>query len=224
MRRSHKLMVAAAAVAMPLSFMAAVAAPSLASAAAPPQLPITCAVHGTVSYNPPLTQAGVTSLNQDETTTITGMSGTGCLSSNSGDQGTTTGSVPTVTLSTAGVKTKVGKTTEYITGQCSAFASAATLKALKGLTFNITWAGQGIGDSGSSTLTTKGGLVEANGSTGEAGFYVSGGTTGDYTYGKSFGVVYLNNTGDIAQCGANIGGPWSISSSTIDPAVSTLTI
>ena len=222
--RPPRVLIAVAALALPLT----VVGPQLANAAATVYFPITCLIHGNVSYSPPLTQAGTDSTNKlaNETTTITGANLTGCISSNSVDQGTTSGSIGDLTISTPPVKgLKIAKVQHYETGQCIGFASAATLKALKGLTLTTTWSGQGIGGSGQTVVTSKGGSVAANGSTGEAGFNITGlWTSGDYEVKKIQATVYLNNTGDIAQCAAGTPGFDNIASSTIDAAVSSVTM
>ena len=224
MRKSHKLMLVAATVAMPLSFMAAVAGPQLASAGTI-YFPITCAVHGTVAYNPALTQAGTDSTNALQEVTTANATFTGCLSSNSIDQGTTTGSVTIVIHSAAVKSAKINKVQHYLTGQCSAFAGAGTLKAIKGIgNITVNWAGQGVGATGSTTMFAKGGAVDSNASTGEAGFDLSSAfVSGDYTIKKGQADVFLDNTTDIALCGANVAGHDNISGSNIDPAVSTAT-
>jgi hypothetical protein len=217
------VILAAVVVAIPLGLVAAVAGPQLASAGQV-YFPITCAVSGTITYTPPLSTTGVISTNPlaDESTTIAA-SMTGCLSSNTIDAGTTTGTA-NLSVNTPPLKGSllngIGKG-NYATGRCADFASAATLKALKGLPVTVTWSGQGLGATGSSVFSGKGAIVASNGSTGEAGFnIVTAYISGDYTVKAGQTTAFLNNTGAIATCAT--GGP-SVSSSTIDSAVSTIT-
>jgi hypothetical protein len=216
------LILGAVAVALPLGFAAAVAGPQLASAGVV-YFPITCALSGTVTYSPALSTTGTISTNPlaTENTSVTA-SLSGCLSSNTIDAGTTTGSA-TLNISTPPVKGSllngIGKG-NYATGRCSDFASAATLKALKGLSLNVTWSNQGLGALGFTQFLGKGGIVASNGSTGEAGFEITTAyVAGDYLVKAGQATAFLNNTGAIATCAT--GGP-SVSSSTIDGAVSTI--
>jgi hypothetical protein len=201
----RKRMLAVAVVALPLGFMAAVAGPSLSSSAATIYFPITCAVHGTVNYSPALTQLGTNSTSaNNENTTISGASVTGCLSSNAIDGGTTTGTVTIGAITSAPVKFKLGKTTFYSTGQCAAFGSPATLKAIKGIgNITTTWAGNG--DPGGTTVVfAKSGSIYANSETGEAGFNVAATfVSGDYTVKSAQLTAFLDNSGAIGQCGTS---------------------
>jgi len=220
-RRSHKLILAAAAVAMPLSALAAVAAPQLASAGVT-YFPITCALGGSVSYSPPLSYTGTASPTPNTESVVATGTLTGCLSSNSIDAGTTTGST-TLNISTPGAKVKVGKVTTYYAGRCSDFASATTLKALKGLNISVTWSNQGLGGTGTTVMTSAGGAVASNASLGLAGFNISTKfTSGDYLIKAGQVTAFLDNTGTIAACAVTpTASP--ISGSNIVSSVSTAT-
>lgn len=175
----RKLMMVAAAAAIPLGGVALTAGTASAKAPPPPSPPLNCSASGTVTFAPPgISTNGSVSPNKTSTTTTSGLtlSGAGCG---------TGGSEPAnaiVAKSTVKCSKKVpdqnstgGSQPGCLPGdrvydQASAFASTGTAtlqKALKKLTFTV----NGITFSAKTTSATTSGAGQCSG---EIGFVVSG--------------------------------------------------
>jgi hypothetical protein len=143
--------------------------PSLFAGAALPVFPVACKITATVTLSPPLTKTGTIGTNKFAVTTMTLSGGhlSGCLSA-APATAPGHGTVPNQTVQLPA--TKITGTRNYATGYCPAFTGSHTLKALKGLTFDITWTG---GAGGTSVFTTTKATTSTN-ADGDFGFVLSG--------------------------------------------------
>ncbi len=177
----RKLMMVAAAAAIPLGAVALGAGPAAATKGPPPASPpLTCSASGTVNFAPPgISRNGSISLNKTSTTTTSGLvfSGSGCGSGGTGPANTI------VSKSTVKCSKKVANENKSggpqpgcmvggynVYDQASAFASTGTAtlqKALKKLSFTV----NGIPFSGKTTSAAVSGSGQCSG---EAGFVLSG--------------------------------------------------
>ena len=168
MHRKIKILLAAAAIALPAVGIAAVTASTPVASAVASALPVMCKVSATVTFNPPLTKNGVDTTNKAamNTATITNGQASACVSSDA-HGAPTSGTFGPVTIKTAATKgAKVNKVQHYTLGSCPGFASVATFKALKGLTLVVHWTG---GAGGTSTFVNKTASAVAD-NVGEVGF------------------------------------------------------
>ena len=216
-RRKVGMGAAALIIALPLSFVAALAGPTLLASAGGVQDPVMCNISGSATFTPPLTKAGVnTGKGSTESVKLTGFSESNCLSSSS-DGPPASGSIPTQTISIAATKVGSGKTAQYLTGYCPGFASTNSLKALKGLTLTSSWSG---GEGSSTSILTKPAGIAAN-NLGEAGFAVPAKVVGGkYPSKVAQVIVYLTVDESNALGTFCAGGP--VGSITFDPSTSTV--
>jgi hypothetical protein len=187
--------------------------PTIFAGAVVPQFPVACKLAATVTFNPPLTHSGTVTTNRTAVTTatITGGHLTGCLSA-APATAPGHGDLPTMTVNlratTLGVRT-------FATGYCPAFNTSATLKALRGLIFDVTWTG---GAAGTSVFTTKTATPATN-IDAEVGFALSG-RQGQGSYAeKSLNQItlFLDAT-DSAALSTGCSANQTVTSVTIDPA------
>lgn len=165
----------AVALAVPITGFALLGTPSIFAGASSPSFPVVCkaTATGDVAFNPPLTKGGTLTTDRGAVTQtiISGGRFNGCLSAApAGAPGH--GDLPaTITINTPATSLgRVDGARTYATGYCPAY-DTATLKALKGLSFTVTWTG---GENGSSVFTTKKAtLATSTGPPGEVGFTLS---------------------------------------------------
>jgi hypothetical protein len=154
MRTRRKILMGVATVALPATSFLVFGGPTIfAGASSSPAFPVACKITASVTFTPPLTMTGTitTSKSAVTTMTITGGHWTGCLSAASS---TAPGHGIPLDQTISLPATKLGSK-RYATGYCPLFNatnSAKTLRAFKGLTFNVTWTG---GAGGASVFTTS---------------------------------------------------------------------
>jgi hypothetical protein len=144
----------------------------------------TCSFGGTISFSPPLTKAGSTSIKK-ETTTVTA------------SLGSCSGGAPAAPASTVSVKPIKTKTAKgKAGGSCSSFTTASSTAVVK---VKIAWTGEKP-----SKFTVEGLHASVN-SSGEVGFTGSFPVAGSYAGTGNLG-VYLTpaSSAAIATCSGNI--------------------
>lgn len=168
MRTRRKILVGVATLALPVTSLLVFGGVTVFAGAAPPAFPVACKIKATVTFTPALTRTGTLTTNKSAVTTMTISGGhlSGCLSA-APATAPGHGTVPDMTVNLRA--TKIG-TRRYATGYCPAFTGTGTLKALKGLTFDIAWTG---GAKGTSVFTTRKATTASN-TAGEFGFVLSG--------------------------------------------------
>lgn len=134
----RKLLIALGALLVPAASAIVVGSPAMLAGAAAPVFPVACKFTATVTFTPPLTMAGTVSTNKTATTTMLIQGGhfSGCLSAAPTTSPTKGTDIDQAVMIPA---TKLAPRS-YATGYCKGFLSAA-VKALRGLTFDITWTG-----------------------------------------------------------------------------------
>jgi hypothetical protein len=228
----RKMLVVAAAIAMPLSVIAATGATAGAKGVKPPPDPaITCAVTATVTFaSPGISNSGSVSTSKTSTTATSGES----FTTKSG-QSACSGTAPNNAIVSKSVKcAKKGPQPssnsacvpgEYGYGSWSNFESTGTSsiqKALKTIHFTI----NGIAYE---TKTSSAAAIGCAG--GEVGFSVSG-TVAAPKVDKGQTAVLDACLGAVTGTGLNspqtfannIGGPGTVATATLDPATSTVAI
>jgi hypothetical protein len=155
----------------------------------------TCSFGGTISFNPPLTKAGSTSIKK-ETTTVVASLGSCSGGSPAAPAGSTTAVKP---IKSKTAKGKVG-------GSCGSFTTSSSTAVVK---VTIKWPGE------KPTKFSINGLSPAINGEGEVGFTGHFPITGSYPGTGTLG-VYLNaaSSSKIATCSG------SVSSLTIDRSTS----
>ncbi|MGD0380436.1 MAG: hypothetical protein ABSC30_10680 [Acidimicrobiales bacterium] len=175
MKTRRRILLGAVALAAPITGFALLGTPGILAGASSPSFPVVCKVTATgdVTFTPALTKTGTLTTDRGAVTqtVISGGRFNGCLSAApAGAPGH--GDLPaTITIDTPATSLgRVNGARTYATGYCPDY-DAATLKALKGLTFTVTWTG---GENGSSVFTTtKATLATSTGPPGEVGFTLS---------------------------------------------------
>jgi hypothetical protein len=229
----RKMLVIAAAIAMPVSVIAVSGVTAGAASKPPPDPAITCAVTATVTFAAPgISNAGSVSTSKTSNTTTSGES-----FSTKGSDGACTGSAPDNTITSKSVKcTGVhtpssntacpGKTpTMYGYGSWSNFETEGTSsiqKALKKLSFTINGIAYSTKTTGAADISCAGG---------EVGFSVTG-TVSAPKQDKGQSAVLDACLGAVTGTGLNspetfsnnIGGPGTVATATLDPATSTVEI
>jgi hypothetical protein len=225
----RKMLVVAAAIAMPLSVIAATGGTAGAKGVKPPpNPPVTCTISATVNFAPPgISNAGSADSSKTSTTTTSSQTygGSGCSGSAAG--------VNIVSKSTKCAKkgpqpssNSACEPGEYGYDSWANFASGGTAsiqKALKSLSFTVNTIAY------SSKITTSSEVVDgACGS--EVGFQL-GGTVSAPKVDKGQAVSLLACLGTVTGTGlsgstfaSNIGGPGTVATAQIDPSVSVLKI
>jgi hypothetical protein len=228
----RKMLVVAAAIAMPLSVIAATGGTAGAKGVKPPPDPaITCAVTATVTFAPPgISNAGSADSSKTSDTTTSGESFT-TKSGQSACSGTALNNV----ISSKSVKcAKKGpqpssntacEPGEYGYGSWANFASGGTSsiqKALKDISFTINGINYESKTSSSAEISCAGG---------EFGFSVTGSISAPKVdKGQSavltacLGAVTGTGLNSPATFSNNIGGPGTVATATLDPATSTVAI
>ena len=111
--------------------------------------------------------------------------------------------------------TKLTGTRNYATGYCPAFTGTGTLKALKGLVFNITWTG---GAGGQSVFATAKAVTASN-TDGETGLVMSGKpVTGSYSEKPLNQVTEFIDVTDSAALMTGCASSQTVATATIDVA------
>jgi hypothetical protein len=215
MRTRTTVLIAAAALALPLVGLTALEAPTMFAGAAAPQYPVACKVAGDVAFNPPLTQSGTTGTSSSAVTTMTITSGklTGCLSAaqaGAPDHGT----LPTMTINIPATSLgRVHGVKTYATGYCPSFLGKDTLKALRGTVFDVTWKD---GEGGTSVFTTKQ-VTTANNTSSEVGFTFSGKEgSGSYAESSLNEITVFFDATDSTALTEDCSGSQSVSAPTFD--------
>jgi hypothetical protein len=175
MQTRRRILLGAVALAVPVTGFALLGTPSIFAGASSPSFPVVCkaTATGDVAFNPPLTEGGTLTTDRGAVTqtVISGGHLQGCLSAApAGAPGH--GDLPaTITIDTPATSLgRVNGARTYATGYCPAY-DAATVKALKRLSFTVTWTG---GENGSSVFTTtKAALATSTGPPAEVGFTLS---------------------------------------------------
>jgi len=228
----RKMLVIAAAIAMPVSVIAVSGVTAGAASKPPPDPAVTCSVSATVNFaSPGISTPGSVHASKTSTTTTTSESfGDGC-----------TGSAPANNIVSDGVKCTgpstpssntactAKKPTTYGYDSWSNYASTGTAsiqKALKKLSFTINSIAYSAKTTASKTISCA---------DSEAGFQVSGTISAPKNdKGQTFtinaclgastaapGSAPLNSTSNFA---ANAFGPGTIASAQLDPATSTISV
>jgi len=141
--------------------------------ASAPAFPVACKITAALTITPALTQTGTHTTNRAAVTTvaITGWKLASCLSA-APIEAPNKGSLPDIGITYTIPATKLGKingVNTYATGYCPSFA-ASSLKAMKGMKFDVTWAPANLGSS--DFTTTK--VTPATNSDTEVGFALDG--------------------------------------------------
>lgn len=172
MQRRRRILLGIGALALPLTGVAIATTPMMFAGAAAPSFPVVCKVDGTVTFSPALTKAGTHTTNRAAVTTVTISSGrlSGCLSA-APIEAPSHGTFPTTTIRLKAVSLgRINGVKTYATGYCPAFAGTSTFKALKGLTFDVSWTPKA--DGASTFTTTK--ATPATNKNSEVGFVLNG--------------------------------------------------
>ena len=197
--------------------------PSIPAGAAAPQFPVTCRVSGTITFNPPLTQAGIHTTNRTDVTaaTITGGKLTGCLSA-AQSTAPSHGDIPTMTVNLPATNLgRINGVQTFATGSCPAFNSTATLKVLKRVIFDIAWTG---GAAGTSVFSTKS-ATPANNVDAEIGFnFVGREVQGSYAERALNQITLFIDATDSAALQTGCSAAQTVSTVTIDSANSVATL
>ncbi len=212
MLRRRTILVGVAALALPATALVAFGGPTLFASALSPSFPVACKVTATVTFTPPLTQAGTIGTSRSAVTTmaITGGHLSGCLSA---APATAPGHGTIADMTVNLPATRLTGTRNYATGYCPAFTSAQTLKAFRNLAFDITWTG---GASGTSVFTTTK-AATANNTDGEFGFAFSGKEgLGSYAEKSLNQITEFLDATDSAAVLTGCAGALTVSTATID--------
>ena len=154
MSTRRKILLPLAVVALGATGIGVVGGPTLfAGASLTPTFPVACKITATVTFTPPLSMSGTIGTSRSAVTTmsVTAAKWTGCLSAASATA-PGHGDVVTQTVSLPATKLGAGR---YATGYCPLFTPTnvlGTLKAFKGLVFDVVWTG---GAGGASVFTTS---------------------------------------------------------------------
>jgi hypothetical protein len=142
----RKILVGVATFALPATSLFVLGGGAIFAGASQPAFPVACKLTATVTFTPPLTKTGTVSTNRTAVTTmaITGGHLSACLSS---APATAPGHGTFLDQTVKLPATKLTGTRNYATGYCPAFTGSGTLKALKGLVFDISWTGGAGGQS-----------------------------------------------------------------------------
>jgi hypothetical protein len=245
MRRPVRWFLVVGSVALAAGLLAAIDGPVFMASSATPTFPVTCAISASVSFTPPLVAGGYTfhaksgtlpSANEIATGTSTLSS---CLSSapygspSAGSASFTITLKPVrsaaknwdpITQSNCDPTTDVNCTYyTFVQADCTQFASATTLTALKHVNVTITWSSEQFsGGTLQTTITGNGAGATSNGG-GEVGFALTGKVIApsDYPYAAAQTTAFIVNnaagTNLISGCPS---GP--VSGISIDGATSTL--
>ncbi len=220
MRKTRKLLIGIASIAVPLASVAAFS-PS-AVAAKPPPNPISCHLEATVNISPALTVKG--QLSTKGATGTTSVAGTLFNCKNASNQ-----SVPNVSLDLTIVTpaAKPGKNTaatnagdnpkSYYLGICGSFSSTATIKDLKKAIKNLPIAGGELkgAKAAETTVGSDVGFAITNGT-------VKGGTYPTASHGASVGAGLTNDANNTNLIGGCQSG--SVNHIDIDSSQSTATV
>lgn len=215
MRTRQKILMGMGALALPATSFLVFGGPILfAGASSSPVFPVACKITASVTFTPPLTMTGTTGTSKSAVTTmtITGGHWSGCLSAASATApGHGTPLDQTVSLPA----TKLGPR-RYATGYCPLFSatnSVKTLKAFKGLTFNVAWTG---GAGGTSVFTTSKTTTMTN-SEGELGLVFSGKPAlGSYSEKSLNQIVEFFDATDSAALITGCASSQTVTTATID--------
>ncbi len=156
----RRVLLTVAALAIPATSIFVLGEPAIFAGASAPTYPVTCKVGGDITFTPPLTKTGTDTTNRAAFTTMSISSGklSGCLSG--AFEGAPTKGTFTATIHLPATSVgRVGGVKTYATGYCPAFIEPSTVKALKGLSFEVVWT---KGEEGESTFTTKQGTSSSN--------------------------------------------------------------
>jgi hypothetical protein len=227
----RKMLVIAAAIAMPVSVIAISGVTAGAATKPPPDPAITCAVTATVTFaSPGISNSGSVSTSKTSATMTSGES-----FSTKGSDGSCSGTAPNNTITTKSVKCAKKGTQpasnpacvpgEYGYGSWSNFETEGTAsiqKALKSLSFTI----NGINYSSKTSSAADIGCAG-----GEVGFSVTG-TISAPKADKGQSAVLDACLGTVTGTGLNsphtfsnnIEGPGTVATATLDPATSTVEI
>ncbi len=207
----------AVALAVPITGFALVGTPSIFAGASSPTFPVVCkaTATGDVAFNPPLTKGGTLTTDRGAVTqtVISGGRLNGCLSAApAGAPGH--GDLPaTITISTPATSLgRVDGARTYATGYCPDY-DTATVKALKGLSFTVTWTG---GENGSSAFTTTKATLATN-TSGEVGFTLSAREgPGSYAETRLNQITVFFDATDSSALETGCSAAQTVSSATID--------
>jgi hypothetical protein len=211
MRTRRKILVGAATLALPVTSLLVFGGVTVFAGASSPPFPVACKITATVTFNPPLTHTGTLTTNKSAVTTMTISGGhlSGCLSA---APATAPGHGSALDMTVNLRATKIA-TRSYATGYCPAFTGTGTLKALKGLVFDITWTG---GAKGTSVFTTRKAAPASN-TDGEFGFVLSGKEgQGSYQETSLNQITEFLDATDSAAVVTGCAANQTVSSATID--------
>ncbi len=161
------------ALALPVTGFAVFGTPAMFAGASAPAFPVACKITANLTITPPLTQTGTHTTNRAAVTTvaITGWSLKSCLTA-APSEAPNKGDLPATGITYTIPAAKLGRingVNTYATGYCPTFVTSS-LKAMKGLKFDITWAPANLGAS--DFTTTK--VTPATNVDTEVGFALDG--------------------------------------------------